>query len=1082
MVIGDEEEMLISTRQQQPQQQQNQSSKIINKSTSTDAITTTTTTTNNPPTNLVTNSNNNNSPTLKPNRKHQTNIDNIDNIDDTTNNNDEATSPPPTLTTRVFNACCDLIFSILSLLCVVITLGIGLYLVYLLYSVISTWWSIKRGSVSPSDDSENIKEFRLVDDFTLSYAACSPLAPKFYDKSKPQSTPSPSTTPPLLTSSYFIHNICFRPQIQTRAEVVIALDLDIFSKPDQPPSRLILVNAMFEFGSLDYHGQQTVLLHTPATTADENLFRIDLSPDRKSAEWRRARIGIRAVDEESLDSTRRSSWSAPLAVMDVAFVDDRHRLAWVDITNLLDSSLFVIDYTHAAAAPENLPSPPVLVHVNLKRASTFPSNVILHTDVIIKSPSNVLSPSVDEYAFRIEFSLFLLPQYPAIARETSFKVGYFETAFNLVGPLPSSITSTGIKTYTDRISVINRRVQESTFTFLIDPSVPTKWRSAVRRGVLNWNTAFEKIGSKKRVRVILPSDMDTWPDDYDAGDTRFTSISWVVSLVRTFAYGPSEVDPRSGEILNSKIIITHAWFDLWLKEIQQLKSEQQSSSSPHGNTQKNKPRIRRRLHQQTGQFSSSSLLDEPKNSGDTTSPPKTTTKDIHNSGGDCDKQRHNELHRQLASLVLGIIDPNDDEEMTRLFEMALTDVVQHEVGHALGLRHNFKGSLARSKTDLKRPDLQSVSASVMDYVPMNIYGPILFSTTIGEYDVEAIRYGYGEFPVEQMITTQIEDLTVEFATSPALVKVATNVGPFSSDEDDPSTMGWDPTSNAFDLSSNPLDYHLFQIEKITSLQENPPQSLGEDKVDSALQLFSLITFHIKSCIKYIGGISVDRTAYSWHHISDELQSQALLALIEVIIQGTYNGKTTFLADEHRQFVIRDGGVCQQIEQWCLGAHSISLSKIAMDTRISLLGNVLNRISSATSKFRDEFITSMSNKVLSEILNALWGEENQDGQIPTRAINTNEVQMALQYRWTEWIIDSGIRHSVASFAAKTRSDANLIFNRLSNWLQHSVDVMKVGSTNNDVIQIDTVVRGHWLRIVSKLKSGLKVNDGLNNDSW
>ncbi|PTL79967.1 zinc-dependent metalloprotease [Vitiosangium sp. GDMCC 1.1324] len=85
----------------------------------------------------------------------------------------------------------------------------------------------------------------------------------------------------------------------------------------------------------------------------------------------------------------------------------------------------------------------------------------------------------------------------------------------------------------------------------------------------------------------------------------------------------------------------------------------------------------------------------------------------------------------------------------QIVEQYLTHVVLHEVGHTLGLRHNFAGSRVFNGT----PGTQR-SSSVMDYVydPDAVYGD-----TPGSYDVQAIRYLYGlssQLPTDAFCTDQ----------------------------------------------------------------------------------------------------------------------------------------------------------------------------------------------------------------------------------------------------------------------------------------------------------------------------------------
>jgi hypothetical protein len=113
--------------------------------------------------------------------------------------------------------------------------------------------------------------------------------------------------------------------------------------------------------------------------------------------------------------------------------------------------------------------------------------------------------------------------------------------------------------------VINRRrvSADAPITFYVDPTVPERWRAAFKAGVEAWRPAFEAAGhGPKAIRAVLPGEPE-WPKDYDAGDIRYSSVSWIPDVDDTFALSPSVVDPRSGEILGSDIIFTHGWVKFW---------------------------------------------------------------------------------------------------------------------------------------------------------------------------------------------------------------------------------------------------------------------------------------------------------------------------------------------------------------------------------------------------------------------------------------------------------------------------------------------------------------------------------------
>lgn len=126
----------------------------------------------------------------------------------------------------------------------------------------------------------------------------------------------------------------------------------------------------------------------------------------------------------------------------------------------------------------------------------------------------------------------------------------------------------------------------------------------------------------------------------------------------------------------------------------------------------------------------------------------------------------------------------------------LADLVAHEVGHTLGLRHNFKASSIYSLKQINSNEIKSKKAfagSVMDYLPLNLrlkdgeiqgdYGMI----DLGPYDYWAIEYGY----------------TFEKSLTPILSRVSEPELQFATDED---TVGPDPLARRYDFSKNPIEY------------------------------------------------------------------------------------------------------------------------------------------------------------------------------------------------------------------------------------------------------------------------------------
>ena len=83
----------------------------------------------------------------------------------------------------------------------------------------------------------------------------------------------------------------------------------------------------------------------------------------------------------------------------------------------------------------------------------------------------------------------------------------------------------------------------------MDKNIPEKYRASVQAGILEWNKAFEKIGFKDAVQAKQQPDDADW----DNMDSTHASVRWFTGADVGFAIGPSNKDPRTGEILDADI-------------------------------------------------------------------------------------------------------------------------------------------------------------------------------------------------------------------------------------------------------------------------------------------------------------------------------------------------------------------------------------------------------------------------------------------------------------------------------------------------------------------------------------------------
>ncbi|MDR1484414.1 MAG: zinc-dependent metalloprotease [Planctomycetaceae bacterium] len=145
-----------------------------------------------------------------------------------------------------------------------------------------------------------------------------------------------------------------------------------------------------------------------------------------------------------------------------------------------------------------------------------------------------------------------------------------------------------------------------------------------------------------------------------------------------------------------------------------------------------------------------------------------------------------------------------DEAFERFVLEGLKDVVMHEVGHTLGLRHNFKASSWLTLDEInspKRSKEYGIAGSVMDYLPVNISPKgkpqgDYFMTTLGPYDYLAIEYGYKN--LSGGLEGEIKDLQ---AIASRQAEKGNNYAP---DED--VMLYDDPLTIRRDLGNRPIDF------------------------------------------------------------------------------------------------------------------------------------------------------------------------------------------------------------------------------------------------------------------------------------
>lgn len=193
----------------------------------------------------------------------------------------------------------------------------------------------------------------------------------------------------------------------------------------------------------------------------------------------------------------------------------------------------------------------------------------------------------------------------------------------------------------------------------------------------------------------------------------------------------------------------------------------------------------------------------------------------------------------------------------------LVGLIAHEVGHTLGLRHNFRASTIHKFHELQNEKLtmaEGVSGSVMDYIPVNIapegtHQGQYWQTTPGTYDYWAIEYAYkpinadsseGELPELEKIASKVSDPKLAYGTDEDAFGFA--------------PQGIDPVTNVFDLGDDPLSYYRTRIALSKELWGKLESKFDKPgtRYQKFLRVFSQgfrdYSLGALTASKYIGGI------------------------------------------------------------------------------------------------------------------------------------------------------------------------------------------------------------------------------------
>jgi hypothetical protein len=198
----------------------------------------------------------------------------------------------------------------------------------------------------------------------------------------------------------------------------------------------------------------------------------------------------------------------------------------------------------------------------ISRMSSYPENVEVRHDMTYNATEPPSNSRTGTISMEMSQSMYLLPEQPMQSRLYDKRVGWFTLSQIDYG---SEALKADRKTYIRRWKLEPKDVEAynrgelvepiKPIIYYLDPATPEKWRPYFRKGIEDWQVAFEAAGFKN---AIIAKDAPTVEEDPDwsAEDARYSTVRYVATTTRN-AMGPSVSDPRSGEIIESDIVWYH---------------------------------------------------------------------------------------------------------------------------------------------------------------------------------------------------------------------------------------------------------------------------------------------------------------------------------------------------------------------------------------------------------------------------------------------------------------------------------------------------------------------------------------------
>ena len=670
---------------------------------------------------------------------------------------------------------------------------------------------------------------------------------------------------------------------------------------------------------------------------------------------------------------------------------------------------------------------------SIVKAKSFPNNM----EVAFEMPTSGGKLKT------IHYSISEVPERGSYKpRKADSRVGYFTTSFRDLSQYHDEdkwVRYINRWNLQKRDSKLTLSPPKNPIIFYIEHTVPVRYRRWVRDGVLYWNDAYRKIGIDNAIEVYYQDAATGAHMDKDPEDVRYNFLRWLHNDVAT-AIGPSRAHPMTGEILDADIVLTDGWIRAywrWYTQIP-LSAEAMTAFTPQDIQWLEEypewdPRLRmaspierarilaeRTARKNAGEYDPARSLVDPVLAGD---------RDLEEIAGWLgDEDRHCLAAYQLANQMafarlsletLDLLDEGDPSENDRatadeldgipewFIGPLISSLVAHEVGHTLGLRHNFKASGLYTLEEINSEEIRGnkpFTASVMDYNPVNfnmdtgeVQGDFAM-IGIGSYDLWAIEYGYTFDKLEDVLKRS-SDPTNAYLT----------------DED---TSGPDPLAKRYDFSKDPLTYAKNQIRVVNKLREDLLESFVKDgdswsKARRGYETTIRMQLSVASMMAdWIGGAHTNRNKKGDYGdeerppvevVSADKQRAALRFVVDTVLDENAYGLTVellthFNVDKWYGAGGDSGDATWPIHDRILGSQASILSILLAPSRLGMVYDNEFRIPA-----NEDALTVV--EIFETLMDSIYGGlDDVEGEWSNRRPMISSMKRNLQAEMTDRLID------------------------------------------------------------------------------